>query len=64
MQDVYVINCHIILQLSNRHYICHIIFYNTDFKMINITYMISILNSVFTIVFYVMNKARFHLHMF
>jgi hypothetical protein len=36
-----------------------------NFKMINITYVISILNFIFTIVFYVeMNKIGSHLHMF
>jgi hypothetical protein len=37
-----------------------------NFKMINLTHMISILNSVFTVVLYVteMDKTRSHLHIF
>jgi hypothetical protein len=62
MQVVHIINDHMILQLTNHHYINYIVFHNKmTLKMINITHMTSILNSVFTIVFYTMRWIKSNL---
>jgi hypothetical protein len=57
-----IINYHIIHLLLNHH---HIILYSKKFKMINLTHMMSILNSFHSCILRdEMEKTRYHLHKF